>query len=283
MNSIQTIAEQAARSAAQLIKRAAHDIGVLNVEQKSLHDYVSEVDRGAEKIIVSEILKAFPDHQVLGEEYGIQSNTLRAKASSGAGGPLNAEGSAKYRWVIDPLDGTTNFLRGIPHYAISIGVFEGSDLIHAVVLDVAKDEFFSATKGQGAFLNGCVIRVSERATVNGALLATGVPFSGENLAQINSFTNTMVDLLQLQTSGIRRLGAAALDLAYVAAGRYDGFWEANLQVWDIAAGVLLVQEAGGRIGDLSGGVNYLETGNIVAANRGVYEDIIRVTSACYKD
>jgi len=264
MKSIAKIAEQAASSAAKLIQLAASDISALSIEQKGLHDYVSEVDRGAEKKIVDTIQGAFPDHQILGEEFGYQG-----------------EDSSEYRWIIDPLDGTTNFLRSIPHYAVSIGVQKNGEVVHGVVLDVAKSDFFSATKGRGAFLNGTPIKTSARSEITGALLATGVPFSGENLNQIDCFTGTMLGLLARQTSGIRRLGSAALDLAYVAAGRYDGFWEANLKSWDIAAGVLLVEEAGGEVSDLRGGNEYLASGHVLAACSGVYNDMLNVTSANY--
>jgi len=262
--SIELVAEQAARAAGALIQQSVHSISTLSIQQKSLHDYVSEVDRGAEKIIVETILSAFPEHQILGEEYGHQGGH-----------------SQQYCWIIDPLDGTTNFLRSIPHYAVSIAVLKDDELIHGVVYDVAKGEFFCATRGGGAFLNTKAIGVSHRNYIEGSLLATGVPYSGENLAQIDPFTQTMVGLLGLQTSGIRRLGAAALDLAYVAAGRYDGFWEANLMAWDIAAGVLLVQEAGGLVAALDGGETFMQNGNILAATPGVFSDMLKVTSVNY--
>lgn len=264
MTSIKIVAEQAARLAGDFIQQAASNISALHIEQKSLHDYVSEVDRGAEQIIVKTIRKAFPDHRILGEEYG-----------------LLGESSAEYHWVVDPLDGTTNFLRSIPHYAVSIAVLRRGELVHAVVFDPAKNDFFYAGKGQGAYLNGDQISVSNSASIQGALLATGVPFSGENLAHIDSFTKTMVGLLECQTSGIRRLGAAALDLAYVAAGRYDGFWEANLQTWDIAAGALLVSEAGGKVSGLQGDDRFLQTGHILAANVPVHGDMLKITSSHY--
>jgi myo-inositol-1(or 4)-monophosphatase len=264
MNSILDVAIQAAKLAGKSIQAAAVDISALNIEQKTLHDYVSEVDRESERIVVQKIQSEFPTHQIIGEEFGQQ-------------GSANAE----FQWIIDPLDGTTNFLRSIPHYAVSIGVRKSGELEHAVVFDPAKNELFVASRGQGATLNGKPIQVAQLSSIRGALLSTGVPFSGKNLEEIDAFTATMTDLLALQTSGVRRLGAAALDLAYVAAGRYDGFWEAKLKVWDIAAGILLVEEAGGKVSDLKGEGDYFESGNIVAANSAVHDTMVSITKTNY--
>ena len=173
------------------------------------------------------------------------------------------------------------FLRGIPHYAVSIGVLVDGELELAVVYDPAKDEMFCAVKGQGATVNGDPMQVSLIDSLRGGLFATGVPFSGDNLAKVGCFTNTMTDLLRADTSGIRRLGSAALDLAYVAAGRYDGYWEANLKIWDIAGGALLVAEAGGLVSDLQGGNSYLASGHIVAAPARVHKALVQITSRCY--
>jgi len=264
MKTILEVAITAAQSAGQFIQKSAEDISLLNIEQKTMHDYVSEVDRGSEKIVVDQILETFPDHQILGEEYGSQGSE-----------------SAQWQWVIDPLDGTTNFLRSLPHYAVSIGVLRDGVVHHGVVYDPAKEDLFVASKGKGVTLNNVAIHVSSSESIKGGLLATGVPFSGENLDNIDAFTNTMSDLLKCQTSGIRRLGAAALDLAYVAAGRYDGFWESNLKIWDIAAGVLMVEEAGGVVSDLSGGQNYLDNGDVIAASKGTYQDMLSVCKRYY--
>lgn len=263
MESLIEVAKCAARMGGDVINAGAEDLSQLNVEQKTLHDYVSEVDRNSEKSISQTILDCFPDHQILGEEYG----------QVGRG--------AEVQWVIDPLDGTTNFLRGIPHYAVSIGVLIEGELEHAVVYDPVKNEMFCASKGQGATLNGSLIEVSSARTLRGGLFATGVPFSGDNLHRVDCFTNTMVDLLDCHTSGIRRLGSAALDLAYVAAGRYDGYWEAKLKIWDIAGGALLVREAGGIVSDLQGSNAYLNNGHIVAAPNGVHQDLLEITSRNY--
>lgn len=264
MDNLLSVAIQAATDAGTYIARSASEIGQLNIIEKSLHDYVSEVDRNAEKIIRSHILKEFPSHTILGEEYG-----------SGGGSDTD------YKWIVDPLDGTTNFLRSIPHYAVSIGIAYNNELTIGVVYDPAKDDLFYAQKGKGAFLNKTKILVSQKPSIQGALLATGVPFNGKNLEEISSFTSTMEGLLAFHTSGIRRLGAAALDLAYIACGRYDGFWEANLQPWDIAAGALLVTEAGGIVSDLNGGDEYLTSGNILAANQCVHKPMLSITNKYY--
>ncbi|MBL4674520.1 MAG: inositol monophosphatase [Arenicella sp.] len=263
MQSLLEVAKQAARLGGDVINLGAQNLSSLKIEQKTLHDYVSEIDRNSEIAVTKAIHDVFPDHQIVGEEYGIV-------------GP-----SADVQWIVDPLDGTTNFLRGIPHYAVSIGVLVKQKLEHAVVYDPVKNEMFCASKGLGASLNGVLINVSSLTSVTGGLFATGVPFSGDNLAKVDRFTNTMVDLLQQNTSGIRRLGSAALDLAYVAAGRYDGYWEANLKIWDIAGGALLVTEAGGEVSDFQGQDGYLESGDIVAAPSGVHQQIVDIASRNY--
>lgn len=263
MKNILDIAKQAARKGGDIITQGASNLSSLNVEQKRLHDYVSEIDRDSENAIKKHILNTYPDHQVLGEEYGVDG------------------ADSNVQWIVDPLDGTTNFLRGIPHYAVSIGVLVNGVLEHSVVFDPAKDELFSASRGKGAFLNGKKIKTSGLESIRGGLYATGVPFSGENLEKIECFTNAMIGILNTHTSGIRRLGSAALDLAYVAAGRYDGFWEANLQIWDIAGGVLLVTEAGGLVSGLQGDSNYLSSGHILAATSGAHQALVDITSENY--
>lgn len=258
------LAIKAARAAGAHIQASVAQLSELKIEQKSLFDYVSRVDRESETLIRDEVNEAFPEHGFIGEEYG------------------SSDSGAVIQWVVDPLDGTTNFLRGIAHYAVSIAVMQDQQLTHAVVFDPAKDELFSASAGKGAWLNEKQIHCAKLDAFAGVLLATGVPYSGENLAEVESFTNTMNGLLKKQTSGIRRLGAAALDLAYVAAGRYDGFWEANLKPWDIAAGVLLVQEAGGQVMDFTGGQDYLDNGDIIAAPGLICEEMLSVVGKCYR-
>lgn len=264
MMSILEIAKQAAYKGGEIITNGANNLSAIKIEQKSVHDYVSDIDRNSERVIKKHILDAFPNHQVLGEEYGVDGD------------------NSETQWIIDPLDGTTNFLRGIAHYAVSIGVLINGVLEHSVVFDPAKDELFSASRGHGAFLNNEPIQTSGLASMRGGLYATGVPFSGDNLANVSCFSDAMIAVLNTQTSGIRRLGSAALDLAYVAAGRYDGYWEANLQQWDIAGGILLVTEAGGLVSDLQGQGNHLKTGHIVAATAGAHHELVNITSQHYR-
>lgn len=263
MSELLDVAIRAAKKAGSYVYTSVPHVRELQIEEKSLNDYVSEVDRESERIVRSELLKEFPDHCVLGEEFGAYGDS-----------------QARIKWIIDPLDGTTNFLRGIPHYAVSIAALADGKPVAGVVFDPAKDELFCAVMGDGATLNGVEISVTER-PMRGALLATGVPYSGHRLEQLPQFLTTMESLLGQQTSGIRRLGSAALDLAYVAAGRYDGFWEASLSIWDIAAGVLLVGEAGGQVSDFAVGDTMLDSGNIVAANRQVHSAMLTATSLNY--
>lgn len=263
-NKILDVAVTAASEAGAAILAAAGHIDQLKVEQKSLNDYVSEVDRTAEKTIYTIVNQHFPEHGFMGEEYGDHQHT-----------------EGEYQWVVDPLDGTTNFLRSIPHYAVSIAVLRAGKVDIGVIYDPCKNELFSAIRGGGAYLNGSPIQVSNAGQMSGALLATGVPYSGDRLQRLDSFVGTLRGLLALQTSGIRRLGAAALDLAYVAAGRYEGFWEADLSIWDIAAGALLVEEAGGIVSGLNGDDHYLLSGNILAATPVVHDQMLAVTTACY--
>ncbi len=266
---------EAAQHAGDFIQQKSLNKAELNVEQKSLNDFVSEVDKGAETIIRDIIGKAYPDHSFLGEEFG---------GDSIASIPLNIKGDAQetvYQWIVDPLDGTTNFLRGIPHYAVSIALCINGLLTVGVVFDPYKNELFSAIVEQGAHLNGQPIQCAECPSLNGALLSTGVPFSGQRLDDISHFTDALVGLLERQTSGVRRLGAAALDLAYVAAGRYDGFWEAGLQPWDIAAGALIAQEAGATVTDFSAAARFLESGNVVAASCDVFAEMQGIVERAY--
>ena len=241
------IALRAARSAGELIVRASSKLDRIQIDEKSQNDFVTEVDHAAENEIIYQLRKAYPDHCIICEETG----THKGSDSDSV-------------WIVDPLDGTTNFIRGIPHYAISIAFLYRGRLEHAVVYDPIKIEEFTASRGRGAFLNETRIRVSGRIQANGALYATGIPFSGKPFDNMSPYLLSMAALAN-QSSGIRRMGSASLDLAYVAAGRYDAFWEMYLQTWDIAAGVLLVQEAGGLVADFQGGNQFLESGHIVAA------------------
>lgn len=258
MEPMLNIALRAARKAGEVIERSIERIDVLNVEQKGRNDFVSEVDRKAEQEVMYHLKKAYPDHQFLGEESG----------SSG-------ENASEYQWIIDPLDGTTNFLHGIPHFAVSIACLHKGQLAHAVVYDPIKREEFTASRGKGAMLNGRRLRVSPRKSLDGALIGTGIPFNGFALENIDAFLACMKEVAS-QTAGIRRPGSAALDLAYVAAGRFDGFWEMNLQSWDMAAGVLLVKEAGGMVSDFKGGNNYLDSGNVVCASPKLFKPLLQI-------
>lgn len=242
------IATTAARAAGKIISRNLEHVGSLSVHAKQKNDFVSEVDYQAEHEIISTIRRVYPNHDILAEESGYTAGRHEA---------------SEYQWVIDPLDGTTNYLHGFPHYAVSIALRHRQRLEAGVIYDPFKDELFCASRGNGATLNDRKIRVAKPTTLEGALLGTGLPFrEGQD---IDTYLATLKALM-LRTSGIRRAGSAALDLAYVAAGRLDGFWEFGLNTWDIAAGCLIIQEAGGLVGDHTGGHTHLETGDIVTAN-----------------
>lgn len=258
MEPMLNMALRAARKAGELIEQALERVDLVRIEEKGRNDFVSEVDRIAEQEIINTLSRAYPDHRFLGEE-------------GGGVGPANAE----YEWIIDPLDGTTNFLHGIPHFAVSVACRYRGNLQHAVVLDPVKREEFTASRGKGATLNGRRMRVSSRKGLEGALIGTGIPFNGFALQHIDAFTECMKEVAS-QTAGIRRPGAASLDLAYVAAGRFDGFWEMNLQHWDMAAGILLIKESGGMVSDFNGGNTYLDTGNIVCASPKVFKPLLQI-------
>jgi myo-inositol-1(or 4)-monophosphatase len=247
------IAVRAARRAGSIINRAALEGGPLEVRSKRAHDYVTQVDRAAEEAIIEIVRKAYPDHAFLAEESGTTG------------------GAADYRWIIDPVDGTTNFIHGFPQYCVSIAVEHRGALAHAVVYDPLKNELFNASKGRGAFLNDRRIRVSKCTRLQDALVGTGFPFKEVSrldlyMRQLRSFMET--------SAGVRRAGAAALDLAYVACGRLDAFWELGLSPWDMAAGALLIQEAGGLVGDLTGEHQFLESGDICAATPKLFSALL---------
>lgn len=248
MEPMLTVALNAARKAGQIVERAIDRLDKVNVENKSRNDFVTQIDKASEKEIIYHLHKAYPDHCIQAEETGLHGNE-----------------DSDYRWVVDPLDGTTNFIHGIPHFAVSIACVHKNRITHAVVYDPIKREEFTASRGQGAALNGRRIRVSERRNLDGALFGTGIPFSGYALEHMDAYLKCLHEISK-QCAGIRRAGAAALDLAYVAAGRFDGFWELGLKPWDVAAGALLITEAGGLVSDFKGGNDFLNGGNIVAAN-----------------
>jgi len=253
MQPMLTIAVRAARSAGNIIVRSLDRLDSLSVQSKDRNDFVTEVDRQAERAIISILHKAYPGHGFLAEESGLQA---------GDG----------YEWIIDPLDGTTNFLHGFPQFAVSIALRHKGRLEQAVVYNPLSQELFTASRGSGAFLNERRIRVSSRKGLEGALLGTGFPFKAQQ--HLDTYL-AMFRALFPQTAGIRRPGSAALDLAYVAAGRLDGFWEIGLNIWDMAAGILLIQEAGGISSDFLGGHDHLASGNLVAGNPKVFAEILK--------
>jgi Archaeal fructose-1,6-bisphosphatase and related enzymes of inositol monophosphatase family len=254
MHPMLNTAVKAARKAGAIINRAANDIDRLTVQSKRPRDYVSEVDRVAEQAIIETLLDAYPSHGILAEESG-------------------RSGGGDYMWVIDPLDGTTNFLHGLPQYAVSIALLHKGVLTHAVVYDPARNELFTATRGAGAFLNDRRIRVSRQHKMDDALIGTGFPF--REFRHADAYLAMFRDMM-LKTAGLRRPGAASLDLAWVACGRYDGFFELGLHQWDLAAGALLVLEAGGLVGDFQGNDTYLKSGHIVAGNPKIFGQMLPV-------
>jgi myo-inositol-1(or 4)-monophosphatase len=259
MHPMLNIAVKAARKAGHLINRASRDIDVLKVEVKRQNDFVTEVDRAAEDAIIGVLREAYPNHAILAEESGLSKGSQE-----------------EFVWIIDPLDGTTNFIHGVPQFAVSIGLKHKGVVTQGVVYDPAKNELFTATRGAGAFMNDKRLRVAKRDRISDALIGTGFPFSKLDLLEryINQFRKVTPNC-----AGIRRPGAAALDLAYVAAGRFDGFWEMGLSPWDIAAGSLLVQEAGGLVGDFSGEGGYFESGEVVAGSPKVFAQLLGLINA----
>lgn len=253
MQPILNIAIRAARKAGTVITRAIDQIETLTVTQKGRHDFVSEIDRRAEDEIIRTIRKTYPSHGILAEESG----------------ELKGDDTV---WIIDPLDGTTNFLHGFPQFAVSIGIRNRNRLEHGLIYDPLRDELFTASFGEGAQLNGRRLRVSKTNSLESSLLGTGFPF--REISQMDEylaiFRNIMPDC-----SGIRRAGAASLDLAYVAAGRLDGFWEFGLKPWDMAAGAVIIQEAGGLVGDAQGANNFMQTGDMVAGNPKVFAALLQ--------
>jgi len=254
MHPMLNIAVKAARRAGNLIHRSADKIDHLTVTKKSHADFVSEVDRAAEQSIIETLLNAYPDHAILAEESG-------------------GQGESEFLWIIDPLDGTTNFLHGVPQFAVSIALQHKGIITQAVVYDPTKNELYTATRGRGAFLNDKRIRVTKRTNLTDSLIGTGFPYT--RFEHMDAYLAIFKELMQ-KTSGLRRPGSASLDLAWTAAGRYDGFFETGLNAWDIAAGTLLVAEAGGMVSDLSGGDTYLKTGHLCAGNPDIHSQLLKL-------
>jgi myo-inositol-1(or 4)-monophosphatase len=257
MHPMLNIAVKAARRAGSIINRASDNLDALTVRHKSLNDLVSEVDRAAEDAIIDVLKGAYPDHAILAEESG-------------------AAGESDHVWIIDPLDGTTNFLHGFPVYCVSIAMTHKGVLTHGLVYDPVRNDLFTASRGAGAFLNERRIRVSKREKLIDTLIGTGFPFREQ--AHTDAYVAMMKDFMH-KTAGIRRPGAAALDLANVAAGRLDGFWEIGLQPWDMAAGALMILEAGGLVGDLEGNEGFLQKGHVCAANPKIFPQMLAVIGA----
>jgi myo-inositol-1(or 4)-monophosphatase len=258
MHPILNIAIKAARRAGQIINRASSDISHLKVTTKQHNDFVTEVDKNAEAAIIGILRDAYPNFGILAEESGL---------APGRGT------EDEYQWIIDPLDGTTNFIHGFPQYAVSIALARKGQVEQAVVFDPLRNELFTASRGTGAFLDERRLRVSRLDRLDHALIGTGFPYRAFEHA--DAYFAIFTELAR-KTAGLRRPGAAALDLAYVAAGRLDGFWEFGLAPWDIAAGSLLITEAGGLVSDLSGEAAYLQTGNIVCGAPKVFNQLLQV-------
>ena len=257
MHPMLTTAVKAARRAGGIINRAAQNLDLLHVSRKAHSDFVSEVDGAAEDAIINVLLDVYPNHSILAEESGAQ------------GDPDKSE----YQWIIDPLDGTTNFLHGFPHYSVSIALMHKNIPAQAVVYNPSANELFTASRGQGAYLNDHRLRVSKRAQLADCLIGTGFPF--REFSNAKAYLAMFEDIMP-RVAGIRRPGSAALDLAYLAAGRYDGFWEMGLSPWDIAAGCLIITEAGGLVGDLEGNATHMQSGNLLAGNPKIFGQMVQV-------
>ena len=254
MHPMLNIAIRAARAAGDSIVREMDRACDISIESKGKNDFVTEVDKNAEEIIINTIKNAYPNHAFLAEETGLS-------------------GEGDFLWIIDPLDGTTNFLHGFPHFAVSIALQRKGVLDQAVIYDPLKQELFTASKGTGALLNNKKIRVTSKKSLDGALLGTGFPYNNEEAVThfIKSFKAFFPNV-----AGVRRAGVASLDLAYVACGRLDGFWEFALKPWDIAAGALIVQEAGGINVELMGEIDFMKTGNIISANPKMIKAMLKI-------
>ena len=249
---------KAARKAGRIILSSLDKIEQISITEKGLNDYATQVDEACEEEIKYIISKAYPDHAILGEETG-----------------LSKKEKAEFTWVIDPIDGTTNFIHGFPQFCISIGVMQNGKVEHGIIYDPLKDELFTASLGRGAQMNDKRIRVSKTIHLNRALLGTGFPT--REMSVVDNYLNLLRELFP-KCAGIRRAGAAALDLAYVACGRFDGFWEYGLKLWDVSAGSLLIKEAGGFVSGFEGPDSFFQTGNIIAGNPKIHaqmEEIIK--------
>ena len=274
MHPMINVAIKAARSAGNIINRASLNLERLQVARKQQNDFVTEVDQAAENAIIEVLREAYPTHHILAEEIGYLNGLEESL------GPLTftqamqqaVPGQDHYLWVIDPLDGTTNFIHGFPQFAVSIGLLVNGVIQQAVIYDPTRDELFTATKGSGAYLNHRRLRVAAQIRLADCLIGTGFPFRDDQ--DLDGYLK-LFKTISRSCAGLRRPGAAALDLAYVAAGRLDAFFEGDLKPWDMAAGVLLIQEAGGLIGTYAGEEGYLSTGQIMAANPKIFAQLVQ--------
>jgi myo-inositol-1(or 4)-monophosphatase len=255
MHPLLNIGVRAARRAGDLIVRHINQLDAIKVDSKGRNDFVTEVDRMAEQDIIRTVQRSYPDHAFLAEESG-------------------SSGDAEFVWIIDPLDGTTNFLHGFPVFCVSIAVMQRGRLEHGVIYDPLRQELFTTSRGTGATVDGRKMRVSDTRLLEKSLVGTGYPYKPDT-GSLDAYMGMLKAAMQ-ETSGVRRPGAAALDLAYVAAGRLDGFWEIGLNIWDIAAGVLMIQECGGLVTDLGGRDGYQQTGNVVAGNPKIHEALLKL-------
>ena len=265
MHPMLNVAVRAARQAGRLITRASVDIETVQITRKDRNDFVTEVDRASEAAIIETLLAAYPDHAILAEESGFQPGRFASHDT-----PLR---DVEHLWIIDPLDGTTNFIHGLPHYCISIALMERGQVTQGLIFDPNRNELFTATRGRGAYLNDRRIRVSNRVELNRCLIGTGFPVVDQSM--MDRYLAILKDFLS-KTAGGRREGSAALDLCSVAVGRLDGFFEFNLKPWDVAAGALIVKEAGGIVTDMQGNDTWLQTGNIVAGNPKVLAQMLQI-------
>ena len=255
MNALLNVAVMAARRGGNSLIRSLPKLDKLKVERKGHNDFVSEADRDAEAAVIETIHKHYPDHAILAEESG-------------------ARGESDYVWIIDPLDGTTNFLHGFPVFSVSVALQHRGRTEHGVVYDPLRQELFTASRGSGAQLDGRRIRVSGGASLERALLGTGFPYRQSN-KELEPYMAMLVSAIR-NTAGIRRAGSAALDLCYVAAGRLDAFWETGLAPWDIAAGALIIREAGGIVSGMDGSENYLDTGHVLTGTPKIYSAVAKL-------
>ena len=262
MHAMLNVAVMAARNGGNSLIRNLNKLDRLRVEQKGRNDFVSEADHAAEQAVIETIHKHYPDHAIQAEESG-------------------STGSSDHVWIIDPLDGTTNYLHGFPVFCVSVALAHRGRVEHGVVYDPLRQELFTASRGQGAQLDGRKIRVSGRTDLSRSLIGTGFPYRSSNEA-FEPYMNMLKKAMR-DTAGIRRPGAAALDLAYVAAGRLDAFWETGLMAWDLAAGSLLIREAGGIVSSLDGGEDYLDSGHILCGSPRIYAGLARLFAPDIKE